>query len=108
LQGGFSTIVADIVWGVSKAKDDPDKEDLLGIDNTPNEEGDPAGDPENPWIYLDPEFDLSDPKWQLLVQRQLTSLFQSADEDSEPNPEWAYLVNTIDINPLQQCGSNSL
>jgi hypothetical protein len=97
-QGSFSTIVADIVWGVSQAAEKPDTDDLLGIDNTPNEDGDPAGLPLDPWVYLDPEFDLSNRTWQKLIQSQLDDLFISP---SEPKPNRKHLVHSIVVDPLQ-------
>lgn len=68
VQGVFSTIPATIIWGLT-----PD-----GIDNTPNVEGDPVGLAQINPLTFDTSFDLSKPKWQLLVQRQMADLFEAS------------------------------
>jgi hypothetical protein len=65
VQGGFSTIQADIVYGIAPG----------GIDNTPNtKDGDPAGAPEPNILKFDPAFDPATPEGQQLVKDQLADL----------------------------------
>ena len=68
MQGVFSTVPATIIWGLAPG----------GIDNSPNVGGDPVGLPQIDPLTFDPEFNLSQPEWQLLVQRQMADLFEDA------------------------------
>jgi hypothetical protein len=84
----FSTVPAAIIYGLA-----PD-----GIDNTPNVEGDPVGQPSLNLLTFDKWFDLSQPKWQLLVQRQMEDLFEPTKVSTGVQAVDS-MTNTTDVCP---------
>lgn len=65
VQGVFSTVIADMVYGVA----------VGGIDNDPNtKDGDPAGVPQSNGLTFDDAFDISSLAAQELVQAHLDDL----------------------------------
>jgi hypothetical protein len=98
VQGGFSTVIADIVWGIKRgiAPEEPGG----GIDNTPNIDGDPAGEPADNILTFDDSFDLSKKEYQQLVEQQLGDLFTDIP-NAQVRPGREHLVKFIVYNPLQ-------
>lgn len=90
VQGGFSTVIADLVYGVA----------VGGIDNDPNtKEGDPAGKPESNRLTFADEFDISELAAQELVQSHLDNLVTYVTPNGVwactpvPSPQWRSLHN---------------
>jgi hypothetical protein len=94
VQGVFSTIQAQILWGLEEG----------GVDNTPNVEGDPVGLPQTTLLKFAPQFDLSKPEWQLLVNRQLEDLFEpQGGAGTKPNATSS--VRRLSMPHLRCCRS---
>lgn len=73
------------MWGVASEG---------GIDNSPNINGDPAGDPVNVTLSFDTAWDLSDPQEQANIVAQLDDLKNRGD-----------LFTDITANPLDRRAS---
>lgn len=77
VQGGYSTVVSDVVWGVA----------VGGIDNRPNaDDGDPAGAPVANKLTFDLAFDVATAEGQQLIDDQLEHLRQYTTPPSELYP----------------------
>ena len=99
MQGGLSTVLADLVWGIAED----------GIDNTPNVQGDPAAEPvDNILTYQinaqrdqpDPKpLDFSDKNTQVMIRAIVEDLFVDVD-GSVPAQGREGLVRFIARNPM--------
>lgn len=93
MQGGLSTVLADLVWGIAEG----------GIDNSPNVQGDPAAEPvDNILTYQINEpglLDFSSRDTQIMIRDIIGDLFSDID-NSVPAQGRESLVSFIARNPM--------
>lgn len=94
MQGGLSTVIADLVWGLAAD----------GIDNTPNVQGDPAAEPVDNILTYQVEqpgqlLDFGTVETQLMIRDILGTLFADIDAGI-PLDERRGVVSFIARNPL--------
>lgn len=85
-----STVKANLLWGLRPGQGSQGE----GIDNSPNLDGDPAGEPVDVLLRHEDSWDPSDPGTQAKVFQQLEAL--------QNQPE---LYTSITNNPLATCVS---